>query len=178
MSLAVRRLLTPLPRAPLSCLLLVVGLSVAGWAGLQLVALRGDAQPLIRRTSSPLRISALPVPVDGDQRGLEPRDLTLLAAALPDVSVGGALELEVLELAPPLLPVDQLSVMAVDAAWLELSGLGLATGRVFSPRDAATASSVCTPSRSRRNRPSACPFAELTPLPMPSRDPFLLGPKM
>jgi len=142
-SLAVRRLLTTPTRAPLPCLLLVAGLSVVGWGSLQLAELQRDDQPLVRRASAPLRVSALPVPADADQRGLEPRDLTLLSAALPDVAVGGALELEVLELAPPLLPMDQLSVLAVDPTWLELSGLELAAGRGFSERDAATASSVC-----------------------------------
>ena len=143
MSLAVRRLLTTPTRAPLPCLLLAAGLSVAGWGGLQLAALQSDHQPLVRHVSAPLRVSALPVPADVDQRSLEPRDLALLSAALPDVAVGGALELEVVELAPPLLPVDQLSVLAVDTAWLELSGFELAAGRGFSERDAATASSVC-----------------------------------
>ncbi len=141
MSLAPGRLFTTVTRAPLRSLLLAFGLSCACWAGLVLQGVLGEGRRQGPAAEGPLRVSAVPVAPGGRQHSLAPDDLDRLRAAMPDVAVGGVLALEPLELAPPLLPVDELVVVAADSTWLGLAGLRVATGRAFSELDAA--SPVC-----------------------------------
>lgn len=133
-----------LTRAPLRSVLLVVGacLACASVALLAALVLAPPAHRVLSAGPSALRVVAHPAAV-GAQPGLTARDAARLRAALPGAEVGAARALAVVELAPPLLPIDALSVIAAEPAWLSLQGIATTTGRELSSQDAATAAQVC-----------------------------------
>jgi hypothetical protein len=129
--------------AMMRVLLLVFGASVACGATCLLLALLWPSSPAQPRPpDAALRLVARPAGDDG-LPGLTARDSALLHAALPGVTVGAAIGLSVAEIAPPLLPVEALEIVAAEPGWLTLQGFSLDRGRAFTVQESAGGAPVC-----------------------------------
>jgi hypothetical protein len=136
-------LASALIRTPLRSALLLLGVSLACAAACLLAGLLlAPSAHRLRPPSEALRVVARPA-APGGQPGLTAHDGARLRVALPGSMVGSARSIRVAELAPPLVPVDALTVLAAEPDWLSLQGISTATGRGFNPQDAAAASPVC-----------------------------------
>jgi hypothetical protein len=126
-------------RATLRHLPVGLALSLTSAAFVALLALNASAASRVARdaTGPPdaTRLHAR------ERFDLETRDR--LRGALPGILVGGARSLSVGELAPPLVPAEELEVLAADEEWLEIADYAIEEGRGVTPADAASAARVC-----------------------------------
>jgi hypothetical protein len=130
---------TTFARAALRSLASIAGLSLVAGASVALMSLStGMTQHPAFAGAGPEHATQLRA-----SRGFDLDTRARLRHALPGVSVGGAQALAVRELAPPLVPIEELRVLAADSEWLGIMGYQLEHGRSFSDEEAERAARVC-----------------------------------
>ncbi len=126
-----------LMRSPLRGLLLALGMALAAGAGL-LCASVLLGEPRWVPSTAPLRLQA----EAGSAASLDRETLERVRKAT-GLHLGASRRLEVAELAPPVLPVEELNIRAAEPEWLQLAGLLPERGRGLLPLDEGSAAPVC-----------------------------------